>query len=47
MRIDSELVKKKYSEVLDSIFELFTHVCHKIKILEDDKRKLEKAFSCL
>ena len=44
MRIDSELVKKKYSEGLDSILELFTQVYHKIKILEDNKRKLEKAF---
>lgn len=47
MRIDSQLVEKKYSEGLDSILELFDQVSQKIKILEDDKRKLKKAFSDL
>ena len=43
MRIDKNLVEKKYSEGLEAIFELFDHVSHKIKILEDDKRKLKKS----
>ena len=44
MRIDSKLVEQKYSEGLESILDLFTQVSIKIKILEDDQRKLKKAF---
>jgi transposase len=47
MRIDSKLVEQKYSEGLESILDLFTQVSIKIKILEDDQRKLKKAFSDL
>jgi len=47
MRIDNELVEKKYSEGLDSILDLFAQLSIKIKILEDEGRKLKNAFSDL
>jgi len=45
MQITNELVEKKYSEGLTHILDLFSQVSLKIKSLEEDNRKLKKAFS--
>ena len=47
MQIDNELVKKTYNEGVEPILDIFNVISKKIKNLENDKRKLEKALSDL